>query len=181
MMRLFLGFCVLVSRAKAQDTSHFSVYAAYDYVRFNASPRFSGLPPSVSYNANGVSGEFAFNPNSHLSLIGELSGYALARRGFNTTHQVSYLFGPRVNLRRSARITPFVQVLLGRVWAEDGITFGSVSAFGMTAGGGLDFKVSRRLAIRPMQVEYFLTKFPDGNNDRQNNFRFSTGVVFRFG
>ena len=34
--------------------------------------------------------------------------------------------------------------------------------------------------IRPVQAEYFMTKIPDGLSNRQNNFRFSTGIVFRF-
>jgi hypothetical protein len=51
----------------------------------------------------------------------------------------------------------------------------------MTAGGGVDFNVSRHIAIRPFQGEYFLTKFSDGNNNRQNNFRYSAGIVFRLG
>lgn len=72
-------------------------------------------------------------------------------------------------------------VLLGRIWLEDGITFGSLSAFAMTAGGGIDVGVARHIAIRPLQAEYFLTTAPDGNNDRQNNFRYSAGVVLRFG
>jgi len=38
-----------------------------------------------------------------------------------------------------------------------------------------------RSVIRPAQAEYFLTKFFDGNNNRQNNFLFSTGIVLRFG
>lgn len=51
----------------------------------------------------------------------------------------------------------------------------------MTAGGGFDLNVSKHFGIRPFQAEYFLTKFPDGNNHRQNNFRFSTGIILRFG
>jgi hypothetical protein len=51
----------------------------------------------------------------------------------------------------------------------------------MTAGGGVDIRASRHFSIRPVQAEYLLTKIPDGLNDRQNNFRFGTGVVFRFG
>jgi len=65
------------------------------------------------------------------------------------------------------------------MWAEDGITFGSVTALAMTTGGDVDVTMSRHVAIRPVQAEYFLTKFPDGNNNRQNNFRFSAG--FRLG
>jgi len=36
---------------------------------------------------------------------------------------------------------------------------GAQSAFAMTAGGGLDIAVSRHVAIRPAQVEYYMTKF----------------------
>jgi opacity protein-like surface antigen len=178
---LLLASLGSVPPAMAQEeTSKLDLYGGYDYVRYNANPRVNNLPPSESFNANGLSGQIAYNANSWLGLAGELSGYALARKGFATTHQISYLFGPRINLRHG-KITPFAQVLLGRVWAEDGITFGSVTAFGMTAGGGIDLRVSRHIAIRPAQGEYFLTKFFDGNNNRQNNFRFGAGIVLRFG
>jgi opacity protein-like surface antigen len=138
------------------------------------------VPPSQSVNGNGGSGQLEFNPNRRLGIVGDLAGYAVARNGYATTHQVSYLFGPRVNLR-SEKVTPFAQVLLGGVWVSDAIVLGSKTEFGMTAGGGIDLTVSRHFAIRPLQAEYFLTKFPDGLNNRQSNFRFSTGIVFRFG
>jgi hypothetical protein len=51
----------------------------------------------------------------------------------------------------------------------------------MTAGGGIGVKISKHFSIRPVQAEYFLTKIPDGLNNRQNNFRFGAGIVFRFG
>jgi hypothetical protein len=51
----------------------------------------------------------------------------------------------------------------------------------MTAGGEIDVGVARHIAIRPLQAEYFLTTAPDGNKDRQNRFRYSAGVVLRFG
>ena len=51
----------------------------------------------------------------------------------------------------------------------------------MTAGGGIDFKVSRQISVRPVQAEYFMTKIPDGLNNRQNNLRLGAGVVFRLG
>jgi hypothetical protein len=40
---------------------------------------------------------------------------------------------------------------------------------------------NERRRLRPVQAEYLLTKIPDGLNNQQNNFRFSTGIVFRFG
>jgi len=104
-----------------ESTPTFEASAGYDYVRYNANPK---IPTSENVNGNGVSGQFAFNPYSRVGLVAEVAGYAISRQGFATTHEVSYLFGPRINLRRG-RVTPFVQTLFGRQWAEDGITFGS--------------------------------------------------------
>lgn len=168
------------SFANAQEASIFDVYGGYDYVRYNANPKINGQPSPESFNANGLSGQVAYNPLKLLGLVADFGGYALPRQGFSTTHQVSYLFGPRFNLT-SRRITPFTQVLVGPVWAQDGLTFGSVIATGATVGGGIDVRISRHLAIRPAQAEYFWTRFYDANGDRQNNFRFGAGVVFRFG
>jgi outer membrane protein OmpA-like peptidoglycan-associated protein len=56
----------------------------------------------------------------------------------------------------------------------------------MTAGGGLDYKVNRRIALRLFQAEFLLTHFadptsPTGETDWQSNVRLSAGIVFRFG
>ena len=45
----------------------------------------------------------------------------------------------------------------------------------MTAGGGVDFKVSGHVSVRPIQAEYFMTKIPDGLNNRQDNLRLGAG------
>ena len=174
-----LAGVALPARAQEQ-TPWLEAYAGYDYTRYNATNNISGFPASQSVNGNGGGGQVEFDATRWLGVVGDLAGYAVARNGFATTHQISYLLGPRVNFRRG-RFNPFVQVLFGRVWAEDAIVFGSTTAFGMTAGGGLDWRLSRRIAIRPVQAEYFLTTFPDGLHNRQNNFRYSSGVVFRFG
>ena len=73
-------------------------------------------------------------------------------------------------------------MLLGGIWTTEGIgDSSSENSFAMTAGGGIDFKVSRHVSIRPVQAEYFLTKVPDGLNNRQNNLRIGAGVVVRLG
>jgi len=173
---LLFGFLPGIKAQEAFDLPKIELCGSYDFVHYNANPRINGVPPSESFSANGIGGQAEYNVNRWIGLVGDFGAYSLARTGFNTTHQISYLFGPRINLRHGV-ITPFVQTLFGGVWAEDGITFGSITAFGMTAGGGIDIRVSRYLAVRPAQAEYFMTRFPDGANDRQNNFRYSVGVV----
>ena len=140
------------ARAQEIETPKIELYGGYDYVRYNANPRINGVSSSVSYGANGMTGQAVYNVNSRLGIVGELSGYRLARNGLGTTYQVSYLFGPRVSLRRHL-VTPFAQVLFGGVWAADGVTLGPVRAFGMTAGGGIDLRVSGYLTVRPLQAE----------------------------
>lgn len=94
----------------------------------------------------------------------------VAKGGTALAGAFSYLSGPRFNLRRG-KVTPYAQVLFRGLVATAGIGHsGITNAFAMTV-----------VSIRPMQAEYYLTKFSDGLNNRQNNFRLSSGVVFRFG
>jgi hypothetical protein len=61
----------------------------------------------------------------------------------------------------------------------------------MAAGGGIDLKLSRHLLLRPIQLDYYLTRFeaidvtqPVGSPTsarNQNNLRFATGIAFNFG
>lgn len=155
--------------AKAQDeTPKAELYVGYDYLRVNAS--------GTSFNFNGGSGQFAYNANNWLGIVGDLGGYYTSN-GF-TGGILSYLFGPRINLRGHGKVTPFAQVLFGGARSIDN---SPLNAFAMAAGGGVDCKLSQHFAIRPVQAEYLLTKFTDGASNRQNNFRYSAGIVLRFG
>ena len=75
------GVRVHVSSEGARNPSARAIWR-YDYVRYNTNPKISGVPPFESFNANGVSGQIAYNPNNWLGLAAELSGYALARQGW---------------------------------------------------------------------------------------------------
>ena len=58
------------------------------------------------------------------------------------------------------------------------------TAFAMAAGGGLDWRIGRRLSFRPISVDYVLTRFPSllaGSNENQNSIRASAGFIFTFG
>jgi len=186
-MRNFLTLVLLFVAASAvpalraqEDPGKIELYGGYDYVRFNINANVSGQPPSQTFNGNGGGGELMYNVKNWLGVLGDLGGY-WATNSSSQGAAIPYLFGPRLSLRRS-RITPFVQVLVGGVLTSSGIEqTGWQSHFAMTAGGGIDVKISKHFSIRPVQAEYFLTKIPDGLSNRQNNFRFGAGIVFRFG
>lgn len=174
----------LARPTKAQEqVSKFEAYGGYYYARFNVNASAAGGAPSETFNGNGGGVQLEYNANRWLGVVGDMAGYgatattngALVGGGF------TYLFGPRVNFRRE-KFTPFAQVLFGGIWTTDGIGYsGSVNDFAMTAGGGIDFKVSSHVSIRPIQAEYLMTKIPDGLNNRQNNLRIGAGIVVRLG
>jgi opacity protein-like surface antigen len=85
------------------------------------------------------------------------------------------LFGPRFT-SRPGRVEGFVHALLGGARASGGGD--SDTSFTYALGGGLDIKASDRVAIRIVQLDYLRTHFSD---NWQNNFRYSTGLVFRLG
>ena len=127
-----------------------------------------------------------------------------SRGGLDMT-VANYLLGPRVSFKRGSRWVPYVQTLFGGATAwqslpvpDAAILGGGViipgganlqfarvtSGFAMTAGGGLDIKLSKHVYLRPIQAEYFLTRLkPVGDLSlvNRNNFRYSAGVNFSFG
>jgi outer membrane protein OmpA-like peptidoglycan-associated protein len=60
----------------------------------------------------------------------------------------------------------------------------SDTAFAMTAGAGLDIRITRHLYIRPAEVDYFMTRLHDFAapiQDHQNNLRYLAGLTYWFG
>jgi len=169
--------------AHAQDSSKVDIFAGYSYLRF--SPSTAG---ASSFNTNGGSASIAYNATHWLSGVADFGAYHngnILNSGVDGTLS-TYLFGPRVSYRHYERVTPFAQVLFGVAHAGASISGtganASDNAFAMSVGGGVDVGISRHFAVRPVQLDYLLTRFNEGTNNAQsqNNLRVSTGVIFRF-
>ena len=146
-------------------------------------PTCPGVAPSETFNGNGGGGQLEYNANNWLGVVGDLAGYGATSttNGALVGGAFTYLFGPRVNFRRG-KVTPFAQTLFGGILTTDGIgQSGPENNFAMTAGGGIDFKVSKHVSVRPVQAEYFMTRLPDGLNNRENNLRIGAGITLRLG
>jgi peptidoglycan-associated lipoprotein len=182
---LLLGLLGTVPLAKSQEEpSKVDLYGGYYYARFNVNANVPGIAPSATYIGKGGGGQLEYNAKNWLGVVGDLGGFYATSSGNGSFAGgvFTYLLGPRVNFRHG-RLTPFVQALFGGVRTTDGIaqSTGTEDNFAMTAGGGIDFKVSRRISVRPIQAEYFMTKIPDGLNNRQDNLRIGAGIVVRLG
>ena len=170
----------LVSGAvmSAQETTpKYEVGLNYSWLHVNSANY------DLQRTGNGGSGYLAYNLNRMVGLVADFGGYANTRKGIDDK-LLTYMFGPRFNWRHS-RLTPYVQFLFGGgyVWNSPAGISTTQNAFATAAGGGLDYSLTKRIAIKPIQVEYVMTQIDSarGFGSHQNDVRYSGGVVFRFG
>jgi outer membrane protein OmpA-like peptidoglycan-associated protein len=169
-------------RAPGQLVPKFEAAVGYSYINFNPGDSFD------NFNNNGANGGFAYNPTRYLGLVAEIGGYGWDRRangnklnGSTTT----FLFGPRLNLRRFDHFVPFGEFLFGGANSGPELTGDkSQTTFALAAGGGVDVVITKNIAWRFAQIDYLMTNFSGpavAPSSRQNNLRLGTGIVFRFG
>jgi hypothetical protein len=109
----------------------------------------------------------------------------------------TYLFGPVVKLPMS-RITPFGELLFGgsnsnayanlskAIIAGGGTLNASATGtqhpFTMALGGGLDVHINHNFSIRPIELDWILSRYtnPFTSTNNQNSFRYTAGFVYRF-
>jgi opacity protein-like surface antigen len=98
------------------------------------------------------------------------------------TKLYNYLFGAQFPYRKWDRLTPFGEALFGHsgVRGEARDINGTVvarvgSGLGLMGGGGVDYAISPRLALR-FKADYLQTR---GFKLKQDNVRFSIGIVIR--
>jgi opacity protein-like surface antigen len=154
--------------ARAQE--HPAVETSFDYSYVHVSD--SGF----TANLNGGSASVAFNPSSWLGVVADFGGYKGSQNGFDGGNVITYMFGPKVAMRRG-RVTPYAQALFGGAHAD--IAGTTSNAFAMALGGGVDANLTEHIGVRVIQAEYLMTRFNFVSN-QQNNVRISAGVVFRF-
>jgi len=94
-----------------------------------------------------------------------------------TGHEWEVLFGPRVSAS-IGKLTPFVEGMIGVAHIHNGgdLPTPANTSFATAAGGGLDYRLIKLLAVR-LEVDYVQTRF---FHTTQNNLRFSPGLVLRF-
>ncbi len=155
-----------------------------------------------SFTANGGTSSFQINFMDHLAAFAELG----AEHNGNI-HNIqldntwwTYLFGPRVSLtKRSSRIVPALECLVGGVNVAASIKSpllpdmpgaritGGQNAFATAVGGTLDIRLNRHLMLRPIEVDYLLTRLQSKTllngieTFSRNNLRYGLGIVLCFG
>lgn len=202
-LRLLLGFSIvcLVGFSQAALAQVGEASANYSLLVYNPAKSLAG-----DRDLNGGGGSIGINLGPFVTMKGEFEGYATTTLTFhlpatanssggtfNTQgNMFTYLFGPQINMVRH-RKRFFGEALFGGAYSNvyanlfkaanvTGLS-SSNNGFAMAFGGGFDFPVARHVAIRPAQLDYFMTRYEWkalGINN-QSNFRYQAGLVFILG
>jgi hypothetical protein len=175
-MRKVIGFAAMLMLLSlpvlCQDYPKAEVFGGYQYTRINPGSGISGD------NFNGWNAALTGNVSHWLGVTADFSGAYKSISGLSLK-QHTFMFGPTIASHSSDKFTPFAHALFGGARSSgDALGFSaSETAFAMALGGGVDIG-SKNLAFRVGQFDYLMTRF---GGTTQNDFRYSAGIVFRFG
>lgn len=192
-----------------EETQRVEVFGEYSYLRFNPTlphlnnRSFNGGGGGATFNITryfGIKGELmGYGSTSFTTTVGAPivtpKGTVPAGTFNSQGNMFTYLFGPVVKLPLS-RITPFGEVLFGgsntngyanlskSIIAGGGTinATGTQHPFTMAFGGGLDVHINHNFSIRPIELDWILSRYtnPLTSTNNQNSFRYTAGFVYRF-
>ncbi len=180
-----LALSILAVPTLCQEVPRVEVFGGYSLTHDKAQTR-SGWNAQATLNLNrwlGITTDVAGHyGNTHIDLGLSTINYTDSLHTFTVGPTLSY---------RTSKFTPFAHVLIGgaRSGGTSTVSYpsfpsvpsyrlsGSDHAFAMLTGGGIDVNLTRRIAFRPVQADWLLTRFGGIN---WNRFRYSAGIVIRF-
>src|SRR5277367_5851402 len=197
---LSAGLLIGIGVSAAQDVPKVEVPLGFSLI--NVHPN---LAPITSFNAFGGGGQIDINFGNYFGIKGDLMGYTqsglknqLQSHGYAAAasgNLFTYMAGPQIK-KHTGKIQPFGEALFGGAHTNAYATIsnalgntasgsGNNNGFAMALGGGIDYKVNQHLSLRPVEVDYLLTRFSANHvanyTANQNNFRYFAGIVFTFG
>lgn len=166
---LCLGVALSASPLAAQQTPRIAVSAGYSFMRFDSST----IGFADYSNLQGANGSLSYNLTPSFGVIAELEGE------YGEHLQVTgWMVGPQV-YHHLWGVDLFAHGLFGQ--SQTRVDIGAPvtnTARALAGGGGLDIPISARFSMRAIQADFINTQT---FSTRQNNLRFSTGLVFRWG
>lgn len=185
---------------QAQDAPKVEVFTGYSFM--SAGFPFS-TDPAAGHGSgvlNGWNFSAAVNANRWIGVVADFGGYygpvtkgnlfkpancVLCTSDFTGILHNMHTFtaGPQLSIRQDA-VTVFAHALFGGAHIREDLVINNFTSdrisstnFAFLVGGGVDIALSHRFVLR-IQPDYLRTEILAR---KQNNFRASTGLVFRFG
>ena len=178
-----LFILALLGAAAAQEQSapdRVELFGGYSRPTFSIFDRYSG--PWTRFGYNGFEASAAFNLMPHLAVEVDFAD-AFASPNGNSSSVRTFMGGPRI-FTNIGKATVYGHFLVGGLAFSIG---GSGSSYVVAGGGGASLWVSRHIGVRLIQFDYLHNGFIPAavlgygaGSSGMNNYRFSTGIVFRF-
>jgi len=174
---IFAALLASTARSSAQEHP-VDIDVHYTYLHANV------LPGCNCFSMNGGGGAASYGIRPNLFAVADIDithAGAITPDHFDLT-LTTYTFGVRYEWKRF-HATPFGEFLLGGSHASGSLAPrsaslpGSSNAFAMRTGGGLNLPLTRHISLRLTQVDYLMTDFSNGKDDRQNNLQVGAGIV----
>lgn len=181
-MKKFVLVLVLLlgvsTAASAQDVSITDLFAGYSFNRC--------VNDTTECDLQGWNAALDFNVNNNWAITVDFSGHygtyddEVPYIGADVKSH-NFLFGPKYTFGSSERARPYVHALFGinHVNPEAASPLTVENNFTQAYGGGVDVKLSDKVFVRAIQVDYLGIR-REGYK-AENNFRFAAGFVFRLG
>ncbi len=143
------------------------------YTQYHVGGTVDGV--TVPNLTNGRAFQFMLETTSRIALVVDISSYS------NKTDSASnYAAGPQFRFH-IGRFTPFFEGMLG-IQSFSPKPFPNQKTATYMVGAGGDFKLSRRISIRPIQADFINTYYSaisaTGKTNPFNGYRVQSGVVF---
>jgi hypothetical protein len=197
MRRFFFVFAAVCFSACASPArAQVEIFGGYSYLRpsltYTETPaacsvELPGCPsPAVVTahpNLNGWELTGVFNAYHWVGFAADFGGNYGSVRGASA-HVNTYLFGPQIRL--PGPVSPFAHAFVGDAHERIGgatttdgslIMPGSSNALAAAVGAGLDIKLFPLVSLRPIQLDYVVTRFGSGT---QSQPRASAGLMIHF-
>lgn len=168
-LRSLTAILLMAGCAFAQGAPKADVSIGYSFLR---------LGGSGGVNQQGGAISMAGYLNHWIGIAGDFGAYHASPFGLSL-NTYTFLAGPRFTANRAGSVSPFVQVLFGGAHLTaslSGLSSGA-TPFAISAGGGVDLRLTKHVALRP-QIDYLALR---SGGETLNALRGSFGVVFRFG
>jgi len=179
---LFLGIMAPATAAYAQSSQ--PVHEIDLAIAYNPQYR-DGTNGNSFWSRRGGGGELSADLYRGFGAVAAITINYTANINGSGVNLTTYTpaFGPRYTWSHR-KVAIFGEGLVGvsegtSVFPATGGAQTTAHTFAAQAGGGIDLRLSKDVAFRPIQASWLRTGFPNGASNVQNSLQLGVGVVFR--